>query len=236
MPLTPQSYIQLLAGIAPLPCRDDLVQLAAQNFTQLRRAAEVGVFKGEFAAHNLRTWSGEYHAIDMWAHRNDGKLKDGAGYEDKNENDDKQEQTYRLAMGNINASGGAERVTVVRDSSERAARRYPDEHFDWIYVDTLHTASAVKQELRRWWPKLRTGGLFSGDDYADHLDTPFLSTSRAWPVYLRRDKSAASIIPNYKWGVMRATQAFAREVGAPLHATWLQDCYFFPAWWMVKPP
>ena len=38
-----------------------------------------------------------------------------------------------------------------------------------------------------------------------------------------------------RWGVSNATQEFAREVGAPLHITFLNDCYLWPAWYMVKP-
>ena len=37
-----------------------------------------------------------------------------------------------------------------------------------------------------------------------------------------------------RWGVSNATQEFAREVGAPLHITFLNDCYLWPAWYMVK--
>ena len=46
-------YVELLSGIAPLPCRDDLVTLAQANFSHHARALEVGVFRGEFAKHNL---------------------------------------------------------------------------------------------------------------------------------------------------------------------------------------
>ena len=85
------------------------------------------------------------------------------------------------------------------------------------------------------WPKLRPGGLFSGDDYADFHDTRFVDHKRLWhgaPYYF---KKAAEIPKRYSWGVVRATQEFAAEVRAPLHVTWLNDCYFFPAWWLVKP-
>lgn len=229
-------YRELLAAIDPLPCRDDLATLANATFFSSGRAAEIGVFRGQFAKHNLQIWRGEYFAIDAWAHRDDKKLTEDAKKQDKNEKNSMQDQIYRAAQQSINASGASpDRVHVIRRKSEDAVGDFPDAHFDWIYVDTLHTFTATALELRRWWPKLRPGGLFSGDDYADHLDTPHLPTSRSWPVYLKRNVQTAHILPDYKWGVVRATQEFAKEVGAPLMVTWFQDCYFFPAWWMVKP-
>ena len=55
---------------------------------------------------------------------------------------------------------------------------FPDEHFDWIYIDAQHTYKACYEDMEAWLPKLRHGGLFSGDDYADILDTKYLKVSR----------------------------------------------------------
>lgn len=37
--------------------------------------------------------------------------------------------------------------------------------FDFIYIDAGHTYEEVKDDLNGWWPKLRVGGTFMGDDY-----------------------------------------------------------------------
>ena len=37
-------------------------------------------------------------------------------------------------------------------------------------ADALHTYEAVLADLRAWWPRLRRGGLLSGDDYGDERD------------------------------------------------------------------
>ena len=34
-----------------------------------------------------------------------------------------------------------------------------------MYLDALHTEGALLHDLRAWWPKLRAGGLFCGNDY-----------------------------------------------------------------------
>ena len=64
-----QDYVSLLASLAPVPCRDDFVSLAQRRFFRTGRAAEVGVYVGEFSAANLKIWQGEYYAIDAWAWR-----------------------------------------------------------------------------------------------------------------------------------------------------------------------
>lgn len=113
-------------------------------------------------------------------------------------------------------------------------------HSDWIYVDALHTYDASLADMRAWWPKLRHGGLFSGDDYADHMDTELVSA--------RRWRHAYGPGPNIvsHWGVPRAAQQFANEVGRQLMITWMKghtgtqpsegnlSCYLFPAWYILK--
>ena len=58
--------MELLSRLAPIPCRDDIATAAETTFRKLGRAAEVGVFEGAFAAHNLQRWSGQYWMIDAW--------------------------------------------------------------------------------------------------------------------------------------------------------------------------
>ena len=35
----------------------------------------------------------------------------------------------------------------------------------YCYLDAEHTYSGVRGDLEAWWPKLRRGGLFAGNDY-----------------------------------------------------------------------
>ena len=63
------------------------------------------------------------------------------------------------------------RVHIMRALSTEAAEKFPDEHFDWIYIDALHTRDAVVKDLRLWWPKLRPYGMISGDDFGNMGDT-----------------------------------------------------------------
>ena len=150
----------------PIPCREDLAMAAEAFFNRLGRAIEIGVFHGVFSRHNMRQWSGHYTMVDYWAIRPD----EAKGVEADNfmGADDQ-----RAAEASVREYGS--RATLVKALSLEAAKRFPPAHFDWIYVDALHTYDAVLADLRAWWPKLRPGGLLSGDDYGDEKDTFFVS-------------------------------------------------------------
>jgi len=56
--------------------------------------------------------------------------------------------------------------TVLRMKFEEALDLFPAEFFDIIYVDGYaHTGQEDGKTLRDWFPKLKKGGVFSGDDY-----------------------------------------------------------------------
>lgn len=239
------SYVRQLANMVPLPCREDLASLAQRQFYRTGRAAEVGVFRGAFSQANLAHWKGAYYAIDAWAYRPHDSKTD-KNFKDARTNDDNYETT-RQATSRYGA-----RVHLVRNLSVNASEQFPDNHFDWIYLDALHGIGGLTSDLYAWWPKLRVGGLFSGDDYGDWGRTPFLMTGEQQQYY---GKTATY----NKWGVIRGIQRFAQSHGVPYYVTWMngrdastiddhepmldgvkrkrkERCYFFPAWYLVKPP
>ena len=50
-------------------------------------------------------------------------------------------------------------------SSVEAAKLYPDEYFDFVYLDGDHTYNGVMSDLEAWKNKVRKGGYLSGHDY-----------------------------------------------------------------------
>jgi hypothetical protein len=56
-------------------------------------------------------------------------------------------------------------ITPIKELSWQAAERFADESVDFCYVDAGHTYDCVSQDLAAWWPKVRSGSLFGGDDY-----------------------------------------------------------------------
>ena len=49
--------------------------------------------------------------------------------------------------------------------SWEAADQFSDDTVDFCYVDAGHSYEAVTNDLTAWWPKLRPGSMFAGDDY-----------------------------------------------------------------------
>ena len=83
-------------------------------------------------------------AVDNWR----GDLHVG-GYD---------EATYRQVVGH-NEKHYREFSTLVRSDFDQALRRFEDNSIDLLHLDGLHTETAVRQDLERWLPKLRPGGI-----------------------------------------------------------------------------
>lgn len=57
---------------------------------------------------------------------------------------------------------------VINKSSVDAAGMFPDNHFDFIYIDADHSFVAVTADLNAWYPKVKPGGWILGHDYNFH--------------------------------------------------------------------
>ena len=58
-----------------------------------------------------------------------------------------------------------EHITMLSMISWNAADKFDDNTVDFCYVDAGHSYEAVSNDLTAWWPKLRPGSMFAGDDY-----------------------------------------------------------------------
>ena len=64
------------------------------------------------------------------------------------------------------------RVRAIAGPSEQIMRRFPDEHFDWVYIDSDHSYVGVSKDITAAAPKVKPGGFLIFNDFA-HVD-PFL--------------------------------------------------------------
>jgi hypothetical protein len=126
--------------------------------------AEIGVFKGEFTAHILRTVRPkELHLIDAWwllygeyypdwgAYTEFGRLRTKDAFEHA-----------RRVVARLDRRS----VTVFHiDDDVGCLEGFADSYFDWVYLDSSHEYEHTKKELLVLKRKVRMGGLISGDDW-----------------------------------------------------------------------
>lgn len=56
-------------------------------------------------------------------------------------------------------------IVPIRLPSVVAASVYLDASLDLVFIDGLHDQESVKSDVAAWLPKVKTGGVISGDDY-----------------------------------------------------------------------
>jgi len=154
---------------------------------------ELGVAEGVFSERVLRKSSLSFlYGVDMYAG-------------DRGHDIDQ----YRRALARLMPFRG--RQTILKMRFDEALSLFPDEYFDFIYVDGYaHTGEEEGRTLVDWYPKLRPGGIFAGDDY-----------SPDWPK------------------VVAAVDAFCSNHGLGLNvidcrepgSVWSE----YPTWWTSKP-
>jgi hypothetical protein len=166
--------------IPTMRIRDDLGDIL--RITNKRVGAELGVQLGNFANNLMRRWKkvDEYVMVDLWGHQE--HYLDSANVDNK-----EQDHRYKssLSIGNqLVKEGILGKLSVCRNFTTSCATKYPDNYFDFIYVDARHDYKGVLEDLRAWWPKLKMGGIFAGHDYTEQsepygADCP-QSTNQDW--------------------------------------------------------
>ena len=121
------------------------------------RFVEIGVYKGRSAALMAVEIinSGKdiiLDCVDPW----DGRAEPGHGYSYHGHAYDEFLKRMLPVASVINA---------VKLPSIEAAERYDDDSLDFVFIDGTHTYDAVKQDIRAWLPKVKSGGLLTGHDY-----------------------------------------------------------------------
>lgn len=147
----------LLAHAAAASDRVDLWRRILRS-QGVSRMAEVGVWRGEFAAAVLRDCPeiSTYYLIDPW------RPLEGWN-KPLNVPADRFAQAHRDATAAVAFAGP--RVVVLRGTTREVADRIPDGSLDAVYIDGDHTLRGITIDLMRMLPKLRPDGLLGGDDF-----------------------------------------------------------------------
>jgi len=126
--------------------------------------AEVGVFRGVFAAKLLAALPGikTYYAIDPWEMYDDHykTLQRNSCERTVNQNN-----AYKQFLNRVKP--WQNKIVVLRKMSMDALIDVPDESLDWVFVDANHSYEYSKADILGWSPKVKPGGLISGHDIID---------------------------------------------------------------------
>lgn len=124
---------------------------------KLREAAEIGVFRGQFAEAVLQQCPevSRYLLVDPW--RNLSNWNKPANKPDEIFEEYRAEALARTAFA-------GDRRIELRGTTREVIARVPDASLDFIYIDGDHTLRGIVVDLLCWWPKLREGAWMAGDD------------------------------------------------------------------------
>ncbi|MBL1435353.1 MAG: class I SAM-dependent methyltransferase [Rhodobacteraceae bacterium] len=126
--------------------------------TKVEDIAEVGVWRGAFAAHQLQYSSGikHYTMIDPWRQLPEWNKP-------ANQDDTFFEDVYAEAMACTDFA--KDKRSVIRCTTKEAAPQIAPESLDMVYIDGDHTLRGITIDLMLMYEKLRPGGLLGGDDF-----------------------------------------------------------------------
>jgi len=169
----------------------------------IETAVEIGVAEGGFSFYLLDRWPGTCYQIDPWIHLTEATYKDYC-----NQDTEEQERRFKLVMDKSATYKGRSRV--MRMFSDAAFILFPDSFFDFVYIDANHKLEFIREDIKLWWPKVKSGGIFAGHDYLD------------------------GVITSGDYGVKTAVNEFATANGlsTSLCVTGEKD---YPSWWVKKP-
>lgn len=190
------------------------------NQLDKRVGAELGVQTGRFAYTTLNNWHSveSYHLIDAWTQQ--PNYHDNAIVNIDKHNGYFKETQDRMAR--FRAAGVD--IPICRNFTTVCVDAYPDNYFDYIYVDARHDFKGVYIDLTQWWPKLKDGGIFAGHDYVTQAEGPTQS-GQDWTLNFDGTIDATGTV------VKGAVNKFAKERGLKV---WVGRSEAWPTWVVVK--
>jgi hypothetical protein len=128
---------------------------ATEDFTWV----ELGSWTGKSAAYciveliNKPLNSFKFYCVDTWE-----GAEEHQDYEIV-----KQNQLYDIFINNMLPV--EQYYTPIKTYSHKAANDFKNNSVDFCYVDADHSYEGVMKDLEAWWPKIKSGCYFGGDDY-----------------------------------------------------------------------
>jgi hypothetical protein len=134
--------------------RDQISEILRDNII----GCELGVFEGEFSSILLNSNKfKKLYLVDLF----DGTIESG----DKSGNFIKYKLGDELMNTVVNKFKNLSNIEIVKRDSVSFLQNFPDNYFDFIYIDTSHQYEHTKLELNLSLKKIKKNGIISGHDY-----------------------------------------------------------------------
>ena len=123
------------------------------------KGIEIGVYEGDNAAKILNFLNiKKLYLVDPWR-----EYVNNLDYGKIVDNQKTQDERYEFVKKRFQKNS---EVEILRMDSAAAVKLFPDNFFDFIYIDGDHSYEAVKNDLHMWHPKLKKYGVMCGDDFS----------------------------------------------------------------------
>ncbi|MDJ0600260.1 MAG: class I SAM-dependent methyltransferase [Crocosphaera sp.] len=128
--------------------------------------AEIGVHTGNFSQKIINSIAPkELHLIDPWEYQTSDTYAEAWYGGQAKEGQKTMDERYSGVCDRFSQEIQAGQVTVHRGYSTDILEQFPDEYFDWIYIDGNHLYEYVLKDLELSFKKTKSGGFITGDDY-----------------------------------------------------------------------
>lgn len=74
-------------------------------------------------------------------------------------------QMYHEAIRRLTTFIEHGQAEFILDYSDKASVCFPNEFFDFGYIDGCHTYESITNDIMLWYPKIRIGGVLGGHDF-----------------------------------------------------------------------
>ena len=124
----------------------------------VQRIAEIGVYRGDFAAELLTRCPNitDYYMVDPWRHLSDWNKP-------FNHDDSVLEECLRETE--VKTEFAAPKRHILRGKTTEVIDRIPDGELDLVYIDGDHSLKGITIDMVRAYAKVRPGGFLGGDDF-----------------------------------------------------------------------
>lgn len=159
------------------------------------KGAEIGVWKGVYSETLCKANPAlQLLCVDPWRPQPD--------YLEQKNDEAVLERAYQEAQTRL----APYQCTILRTTSLEAAADVEKDSLDFVYIDGNHRYDAVAQDLARWAPKVRRGGIVAGHDFLTktkrHIDVEravvdYTTARGVMPLFVLRSKEDET--PSWFW-------------------------------------